>query len=174
MKFIDLQYIIVVIKYILKQLTISTDTHALAEDAAELVDVDYEPLPAVVDYADGRGRRRARAREPRLQRHRRDRRPARRRRSTTCSTPAAHVVERDDLTSRRTRRCRWRGAASSSTTRRATGELTIYAATQAPHEVRLFCSRLLGMPEHRIRVVDRATPAAASARRSWCSATRCA
>ena len=40
---------------------------------------------------------------------------------------------------------------------RATGELTIYAATQSPHEVRLFCSRLLGMPEHRIRVVMRDT-----------------
>ena len=40
---------------------------------------------------------------------------------------------------------------------RATGDLTIYAATQSPHEVRLFCSRLLGMPEHRIRVVMRDT-----------------
>ena len=25
-------------------------------------------------------------------------------------------------------------------------EIVIYAATQAPHEVRLFCSRLLGIP----------------------------
>ena len=40
---------------------------------------------------------------------------------------------------------------------RATGELTIHASTQAPHEVRLFCSRLLGLPEHRIRVVTRDT-----------------
>ena len=40
---------------------------------------------------------------------------------------------------------------------RATGELTIHAATQSPHEVRLFCSRLLGLPEHRIRVVTRDT-----------------
>ena len=40
---------------------------------------------------------------------------------------------------------------------RATGELTIYAATQAPHEVRLFCARLLGLPEHRIRVIMRDT-----------------
>jgi carbon-monoxide dehydrogenase large subunit len=39
----------------------------------------------------------------------------------------------------------------------ATGDLTIYSATQSPHEVRLFCSRLLGMPEHRIRVVMRDT-----------------
>src|SRR5262249_14300096 len=41
--------------------------------------------------------------------------------------------------------------------RGATGELTIYAGTQVPHEVRLFCSRLLGIAEHRIRVVMRDT-----------------
>jgi carbon-monoxide dehydrogenase large subunit len=40
---------------------------------------------------------------------------------------------------------------------RASGELTIHAATQAPHEVRMFCARLLGMPEHRIRVIMRDT-----------------
>ncbi|MBV8950727.1 MAG: molybdopterin-dependent oxidoreductase, partial [Actinobacteria bacterium] len=36
-------------------------------------------------------------------------------------------------------------------------ELTIWAATQAPHEVRAFCSRLLGVPEHRVRVIMRDT-----------------
>jgi carbon-monoxide dehydrogenase large subunit len=40
---------------------------------------------------------------------------------------------------------------------RSTGDLTIWAATQAPHEWRLFCSRLLGIPEHRIRVIMRDT-----------------
>jgi carbon-monoxide dehydrogenase large subunit len=40
---------------------------------------------------------------------------------------------------------------------RSTGELTIWAATQSPHEVRLFCSRLTGLPEHRIRVIMRDT-----------------
>jgi len=39
----------------------------------------------------------------------------------------------------------------------ATGELTIHASTQAPHEVRMFCARLLGIPEHRIRVIMRDT-----------------
>jgi aerobic carbon-monoxide dehydrogenase large subunit len=33
------------------------------------------------------------------------------------------------------------------------GELTIWAATQAPHEVRMFSARLLGLPEHSIRVI---------------------
>ena len=37
------------------------------------------------------------------------------------------------------------------------GELTIWAATQAPHEVRAVCSRLLGLPEQRIRVIMRDT-----------------
>jgi carbon-monoxide dehydrogenase large subunit len=39
----------------------------------------------------------------------------------------------------------------------ASGELTIHSGTQAPHEVRMFCARLLGMPEHRIRVIMRDT-----------------
>jgi carbon-monoxide dehydrogenase large subunit len=38
-----------------------------------------------------------------------------------------------------------------------TGDLTIWAATQAPHEWRMFCSRLLGIPEQRIRVIMRDT-----------------
>ena len=40
---------------------------------------------------------------------------------------------------------------------RGSDELTIYVATQSPHEMRSFCARLLGMPEHRIRVVMRDT-----------------
>ena len=39
----------------------------------------------------------------------------------------------------------------------ATGELTIWAATQTPHELRAFCARLLGLPEHRVRVIMRDT-----------------
>ncbi|MFI1030415.1 xanthine dehydrogenase family protein molybdopterin-binding subunit [Streptomyces sp. NPDC020951] len=37
------------------------------------------------------------------------------------------------------------------------GEMTIWAATQSPHEVRSFCARLLGIDEHRVRVVMRDT-----------------
>jgi aerobic carbon-monoxide dehydrogenase large subunit len=36
-------------------------------------------------------------------------------------------------------------------------ELTIWTATQAPHEVRSVCARLLGLPEARIRVIMRDT-----------------
>ncbi len=39
----------------------------------------------------------------------------------------------------------------------ASGELTVWAATQSPHEVRAFGARLLGLPEHRVRVIARDT-----------------
>lgn len=35
------------------------------------------------------------------------------------------------------------------------GELTVWAGTQAPHEVRMFAARLLGIPEHSVRVITR-------------------
>ena len=38
---------------------------------------------------------------------------------------------------------------------RGSGELTVWAATQAPHEVRMFAARLLGIPEHSVRVITR-------------------
>ncbi|WP_433135773.1 molybdopterin cofactor-binding domain-containing protein [Actinomadura nitritigenes] len=39
----------------------------------------------------------------------------------------------------------------------SSGEMTIWASTQTPHETRLFCSRRLRLDEHRIRVVMRDT-----------------
>ena len=133
------------------------ESRYVAEDAAELVDVDYEPLPAVVDYATAERRRRRSCTRATARTSSARSAAARRRALDDVFASAAHVVERDDLPAGVRARCRWRAAGSSSTTSRATGELTIYAATQAPHEVRLFCSRLLGIPEHRIRVVMRDT-----------------
>ena len=40
---------------------------------------------------------------------------------------------------------------------RLSGELTIWAGSQVPHEVRIFCARLLGLAENRIRVIVRDT-----------------
>jgi carbon-monoxide dehydrogenase large subunit len=130
-------------------------SRALAEDAAELVDVDYEPLPPVVDYT-----------------------------TAEHATELVHAAHGSNLVGEITTLPRSAfdgtfGAAEHVVTEtiaqhahtaapmegrglladysHATGELTLYAATQAPHEVRLFCSRLLGLPEHRIRVVMRDT-----------------
>ncbi len=131
------------------------ESRALGVDAAELVDVDYEPLPAVVDYTT--------AEESDQLVHASHGsnligelagRPAAALEAVFASS--AHVV-RETV---RQQACvpapiEGRGLIVDGSS--APGDLTIYAATQAPHDVRLFCARLLGIPEHRIRVVMRDT-----------------
>jgi carbon-monoxide dehydrogenase large subunit len=131
------------------------ESRYLAEDAAELVDVDYEPLPAVVDYAQaehtdvlvhelhGSNLIGGIAGAPR---------------SVVESTfaSAAHVVTASVYQQAHTA-APMEGRGLVVDYSRGTGDLTIYSATQSPHEVRLFCSRLLGIPEHRVRVVMRDT-----------------
>ncbi len=125
----------------------------LAEDAVDLVEVDYEPLTPVVDYALGQeaaelvheGYERNIA--GRLRGGDRDALAA-------AFEGAAHVVSEEihqqayAAVPIETRGLvvEWSG-----------GEMTIWAATQAPHEVRAVCSRLLGLDEHRIRVIMRDT-----------------
>jgi len=127
----------------------------IAEDAAELVDVDYDPLPAVVDYTV--------AEQSDVLVHESHGSnligefggaPA----STLDEVfaSAAHVVG-ETIYQQAYAPVPMEGRGLVVDHSRATGELTIYSATQSPHEVRMFCSRLLGMPEHRIRVVMRDT-----------------
>ena len=127
----------------------------VAEDAAELVAVDYEPLPAVVDFTA------AEASEALVHEGHGSNligkmggRPASS--LDDVFAGAAHVVEATVA--------QQAYAAVPMETRGmvvewepAAGELTIWAATQAPHEVRAYCARLLGLPEHRIRVIMRDT-----------------
>jgi aerobic carbon-monoxide dehydrogenase large subunit len=127
----------------------------LAEDAAELVEVDYEPLPAVVDYT--------RAQESDVLVHESHGSnligeiaglPASALDDVFAS--AAHVAQ-ETIYQQAYAPVPMEGRGLVVDHSRSTGELTIYAATQSPHEVRLFCSRLLAIPEHRIRVVMRDT-----------------
>ena len=129
-------------------------TRAQAEDAAELVDVDYEELPAVVDYLtaedagalvhDGHGS------------------------NVVGEIPGRPLAALDEIFGAAAHVVRetiyqqayvaapleGRGLIVDCS---ATGELTIYAATQVPHEVRAFCARLLGVPESKVRVIMRDT-----------------
>ncbi|MFD0689508.1 xanthine dehydrogenase family protein molybdopterin-binding subunit [Actinomadura fibrosa] len=131
------------------------DDRYLAEDAAELVEVDYEPLPPVVDYVTAResddlvheGYPRNVAGELAA-------RPAEE--LAPIFDAAAHVVEATIYQQAYAQvPMETRGLVAEWSA--ATGELTLWAATQSPHEVRLFCSRLLGVDEHRVRVVMRDT-----------------
>jgi carbon-monoxide dehydrogenase large subunit len=131
------------------------ESRYLAEDAAELVEVDYEPLPAVVDYATAEQTAAlvheshgsnvigeiAGLPESALE---------------EVFSSAAHVVS-ETIRQQAYAPVPMEGRGLVVDYSSATGALTIYAATQVPHEVRLFCSRLLGLPEHRIRVVMRDT-----------------
>jgi len=129
------------------------ETRALAEDAADLVLVDFDPLDAVADYttaaesgalvhegfeANVAGQLRGRGRRD----------------VDEVFASAAHVVE--EVIHQQAY------AAVPMETRGLVVEwsgedLTIWSATQAPHEVRAFASRLLGLPEHHIRVIMRDT-----------------
>jgi aerobic carbon-monoxide dehydrogenase large subunit len=131
------------------------DTRYIAEDAVDLVDVDYEPLSPLLDYTtadeapdlvhssvpanlvgqaaspDGAMVGAVFATAPYVvsetfQQHRY---------LAVPMEPRGMVVDWDP----------------------ASEEMTIWASTQSPHEVRLFCSRLVGVPENRIRVIMRDT-----------------
>ena len=129
------------------------DSRYLAEDAAELVEVDWEPLPAAADYASA-------SESPALVHAAYPANVAGRIAGAPAETvadafaAAAHVEEQV---------LRHKGNAAVPMEPRglvcewsaATGELTIWAGSQAPHGLRGFCARLLGLPEHRIRVITR-------------------
>ncbi len=131
------------------------DSLARAKDASELVEVDYDPLPAVVDYTT--------AEQSEVTVHvshgsnvvgELSGRPASA--LEDVFTSAAHVVS-ESIYQQAYVPAPIEGRGLVVDYERVTGELTIYAATQVPHELRLFCARLLGMPEHRIRVIMRDT-----------------
>jgi aerobic carbon-monoxide dehydrogenase large subunit len=131
------------------------DNRYIAEDAADLVEVDYEPLAPVVDYRHAEAAsdlvheahgsnvvgELSLPQAPALQ---------------EAFSSAAHVVS-ETISQQRYAPVPMEGRGLVVDPSGAAGELTIYAATQVPHEVRLFCSRLLGIPEHRVRVVARDT-----------------
>jgi aerobic carbon-monoxide dehydrogenase large subunit len=127
----------------------------VAEDAADLVVVEYEPLPPVVDFL-------AAAESPELVHDARGSNLIGGMAGAPVSpveevfASAAHVVTLTvDQQSQSACPMETRGIIIEHNP--GSGEITIYCATQAPHEVRAFASRLLGVPEHRIRVIMRDT-----------------
>jgi len=129
------------------------DSRYIAEDAVELVDVDYEPLPAIADFtkainadvvvheaypdnvAGGMG-----GAPP----------------DEETFNTAAHVAEANVYQQiyapvpMETRGMVVEWDASSE-------ELTVWASTQTPHELRAFAARLLGIPAQGVRVIMRDT-----------------
>jgi carbon-monoxide dehydrogenase large subunit len=135
-------------------LVVATDRY-IAEDAAEVVAIDYDPLTPVVDYTT--------AEESGELVH--DAFPG----NVAGEMNGRPVADLEPVFEKAPHVLRetiyqqayapvpmeTRGIVAEWT--RSTGEMAIWASTQAPHEVRLVCSRLLDLPEHRVRVVMRDT-----------------
>ena len=131
------------------------ETRAAAEDAAELVDVRYDPLTPVVDYEtaetstdlvhEAHGSNVIGAIPGRPEE-----------KLAELYDSAAHLI-RETIHQQACAAAPMEGRALLVDWSTTTGELTIHASTQSAHEVRLFCSRLLGLPEHRIRVIAKDT-----------------
>jgi aerobic carbon-monoxide dehydrogenase large subunit len=122
-----------------------------AYDALELIDVDYEPLPAVVDpnlaAADGAPQLHPEA-PGNLAFH-----WVLDGGDVTAAFQSADVVVRDRIVQQRLipTAIETRGAVAQFTP--ATGELTLWNTTQNPHIVRFIMSAVTGVPEDKLRVV---------------------
>ncbi|CAN5866797.1 xanthine dehydrogenase family protein molybdopterin-binding subunit [soil metagenome] len=129
------------------------ESRYLAEDAVDRVEVDYEPLPALADFR--------RVAESDVVVH--DAYPDNVAGGMAGMPPdeelfaaAAHVAKAHVYQQMyvpvpmETRGLVVEWEPSS-------GELTLWASTQTPHELRAFCARLLGLPAQKVRVIMRDT-----------------
>jgi carbon-monoxide dehydrogenase large subunit len=126
------------------------ESRYVAEDAAELVVADYEPLPPVVDAETAAAA--AEVVHPELGSnvalHVESPPDAE---LDAAFASAAHVVTETLVQHRHTNvPMETRGVVAAS--KPATGELDVWISTQNPHEVRQTCARALRIPEHRVRV----------------------
>jgi carbon-monoxide dehydrogenase large subunit len=131
-------------------------TRNQALDAAELVDVDWEPLPAVVDVRDA-----VKTDAPQLHPEAPGNLAVRFQRGNEAAVNEAfarakHVVALDLLNHRIACAALEPRAviALASPNRGMDGhELVIYSATQVPHHIRKFVAEQLSLPENSVRVI---------------------
>ena len=127
-----------------------------ARDALELIDVDYEPLPVVVDP-----RRALDPDAPVI----RDDKPGREdnhifdwesgdRASTDAVFAAAEVVVEQEMVFPRSHPAPMETCGAVAEFDRVSGKLTVWCTTQAPHAHRTLYAMISGLPEHKIRVIS--------------------
>ncbi|MEX2253927.1 MAG: xanthine dehydrogenase family protein molybdopterin-binding subunit [Acidimicrobiia bacterium] len=128
------------------------ESRYVAEDACELIEIDYEPLDAIVDPEAARAEG-SELVHPELGSNI----------AMSVPTPpdplldaafesAAHVVSERIVQHRHTNvPMETRGVVARFEP--SSGELEVWLSTQNPHEARQVCSRLTGVPEHLVRVI---------------------
>ncbi|HEX5303707.1 MAG TPA: aerobic carbon-monoxide dehydrogenase large subunit, partial [Streptosporangiaceae bacterium] len=132
------------------------DDHYAARDALELIDVEYEPLPPVVD-----ARRALDAGAPLV----RDDHPGRAdnhifdweagdAERTDAVFRAAEVTVSQDMLYPRVHPAPLETCGIVASWEQISGKLTVWATSQAPHAHRTLYSMVTGLPEHKIRVIS--------------------
>src|SRR4051794_27253158 len=122
-----------------------------ARDALELIDVEYAPLPAVVD---------ARAALQPGSPHVRDGGnhvfdwEAGDAAATAAAFARADVVAEQDMVFPRSHPAPMETCGAIASYDRVDGKLTLWCTTQAPHAHRTLYSLVTGLPEHKIRVIS--------------------
>jgi len=134
---------------------VATDKYA-ARDALELIDVEYEPLPAVVDAR--------RALDPGTPVIRDDKEGqadnhifdwgAGDEAATDAVFASAEVVVAQDVLYPRVHPAPLETCGAIADFDAVTGKLTIWCNTQAPHAHRTVYALVAGLPEHKIRVIS--------------------
>jgi len=127
------------------------ETREAAYDAAELVQVDYEPLPAVTDIEA------ATAQDAPLLHQGFPHNIAFHAHIGSGDVDAAFrqaaVVVSQRMVNQRLVPCPLEPRSLLASYDPLTGQLTVWLTTQRPHHTRWFIAHLLGLPEHRIRVI---------------------
>jgi aerobic carbon-monoxide dehydrogenase large subunit len=125
----------------------------VAEDAVDMVEVDYEPLPPLVDYVSAQG-------SPELVHEGYPGNVA-----GFLGQPVPEALAEVFASATHDVRASIFQQAYAPVPMETRGmvvewsgeDLTVWAATQSPHEVRMFLARLLGIGEHQVRVIARDT-----------------
>jgi carbon-monoxide dehydrogenase large subunit len=132
------------------------EDHYAARDALELIEVDYEPLDVVVDPRRALHPDAAVIRDDqpgRTDNHLFDWEAGDAGRTARVFADAAVVVEQD-MVFPRSHPAPMETCGAVAEFDRISGKLTLWATTQAPHAHRTLYAGILGLDEHRIRVIS--------------------
>src|SRR5262252_8543180 len=127
-----------------------------ARDALELIDVDYEPLPVVVDAKRALDAGAPVIRddlEGKTDNHIFDW-EAGDKAATDAAFAAADVVVAQDILYPRTHPAPLETCCAVADMDKVTGKLTVYCTSQAPHAHRTIYALVAGLPEQKIRIVS--------------------
>jgi carbon-monoxide dehydrogenase large subunit len=127
------------------------DDHYAARDALELIDVEYEPLPAVVD---ARAALAPGASQVREEGNRIFDWEAGDAAAVASALARADVVVEQEMVFPRSHPAPMETCGALAEFDRVSGRLTLWATTQAPHAHRTMLAMITGIAEHKIRVIS--------------------